>query len=290
MPSFLSFCFLHLSCLFAYSLFSISVSDLISHPTNKAWTQHFEPTQNLFRQTTADATGRNTEDDVLRGAQLAVHPNVRNWLQDTEADVELFFHTEVSNAVLAKWNGYPLVTQPSHARNPASGMAADEMVDAIYTVDVQNNVGTARTVITIGEMKRNIIAPRTWQNGNLYGNREQLRLSQELAPHVYCFDGDTLLLQLQAKRPSDIASVPGTGFRRLQRMYAVQGLTVGGFSVVDRRFFDSRPMWDDDGAKTFIQLASYERIVDPRTRCLKWRTPNDPTGVNDVWETWWFWN
>ncbi|KAK3373652.1 hypothetical protein B0T24DRAFT_271170 [Lasiosphaeria ovina] len=295
--------------------------------TNKAWTSPYHVIQNLMIRTQLDGDGRTNgdfttfktfDDDALRSQQYAVSPNMRSWIFDSEADCELFFHTEVSNVVLAGWRSYPLVRQTSHMKPLGSNNA--ESVDATYLAGPGDNM----TVIVIGEMKKNLIDARSWQSGNIMGNSPQEKLSKELrayahkyqTPQVYCFDGETLLLlQFRASKAADILShtvkvdcwvfprektnVPlryalymllSQGFRRFQTMNALPGpLSVGGFESVERRFFDGRPIWRDMYShKTLDHPGGYNRSVDA-DGAVKWTDPNDLAGASVVYETLPFW-
>jgi hypothetical protein len=111
---------------------------LQEHPTNpvhnpkyvtqsdKAWAQRYPAIRNLTVHTTIDednCTTANfdraflpldTDDTILRVSVEARRPNDRSWRLECEADCELWFHTEISNVVLAAWNQYPRVTQSSN--------------------------------------------------------------------------------------------------------------------------------------------------------------------------------
>jgi len=94
---------------------------------------------------------------------------------DCEADCELWFHTEVSNVVLAGWDRYRQVTQASQTKLPRTENIPEE-VDATYSI----KYGNERTVIAIGEMKRNLIQAAAWQAGNVLQVAGQKMLSREL--------------------------------------------------------------------------------------------------------------
>ncbi|KAK4152614.1 hypothetical protein C8A00DRAFT_16102 [Chaetomidium leptoderma] len=294
--------------------------------TDKAWARAYHPIRNLVvhtrvgqdRQTYSsfDAAFHSwDEDDTLRMACAAAPPNQRAWRLETEADCELWFHTEISNIVLAAWNEYRGVTQSSHIKPPRTDRIPEE-VDSTYTVKVRNE----RTVLAIGEMKRNLVENVRWQQGSLGGSMGQVKLSQELrgyadkyqCPHVFCFDGKTLvLLQFRANRledireehcpvdcwvfPRDSSTIPlryalymllVQGFRRFQGAYA-QPLTVGGLAPQSRQFFDGLPVWTSaDGDPVLEHPGGYQRSVDPDSGALRWTHPeNDDL----VWETEAFW-
>jgi hypothetical protein len=108
---------------------------LSEHPTNyvyntdyvtqsdKAWARDYCPNHNLLVHTSIDRDGlthadfetpflpRDHDDDLRLGAS-ALPPNQRAWHLQSDADCELWFHSEISNIVLAAWNQYPAVTQP----------------------------------------------------------------------------------------------------------------------------------------------------------------------------------
>jgi hypothetical protein len=133
--------------------------------TDKAWARSYRPIQNLMVHTFVDNNGySNTlfdrgfhpwyEDDDLRLGSTAVAPNRRTWRLESEADCELWFHTEISNITFAAWSDYRAVTQSSHIKPPREDSISEE-VDSTYTVKYQNR----RTVLAVGEIKLNLIDP-----------------------------------------------------------------------------------------------------------------------------------
>lgn len=92
---------------------------------------------------------------------------------ESEADCELWFHSEISNVVLT--SQFPVVTQSSHIKPPRVDNISEE-IDAVYSVKFNQ----VRTVLAKGEMKRNLIQAHFWQYGNISLNRVQKRLLQEL--------------------------------------------------------------------------------------------------------------
>lgn len=93
--------------------------------SNKEWARRFHPLRNLIVHTQVGPDGlvyanwdraflASCGDDTLRMGEPATHPNPCLWHFETEADCELWFHTEVSNVVLAAWTQYGRVTQTSH--------------------------------------------------------------------------------------------------------------------------------------------------------------------------------
>jgi len=105
----------------------------------------------------------------------ARRPNDRAWRLESEADCELWFHAEISNVVLTAWNHYPRVTQSSQIKPPRENSISEE-VDSMYCV----KDGQTKTVLTIGEMKRNLIQRMYWQAGNISRSSSQEKLSKEL--------------------------------------------------------------------------------------------------------------
>ncbi|KAK0655405.1 hypothetical protein B0T16DRAFT_451094 [Cercophora newfieldiana] len=294
----------------------ITVDRLLQeHPTNpvhnpkyvtqsdKAWAQRYPAIRNLI----------DSDDTILRASVEARRPNDRPWRLECEADCELWFHTEISNVVLAAWNQYPRVTQSSHIKPPRENNISEE-VDSMYCV----KDGQTKTVLAIGEMKRNLIKPRYWQAGNISSSSNQEKLSKELrgyaakyrCPQVYCFDGETLLLlQFQATREADIEDancrvdcwvIPREnsyttfrealyrllvqGFRRLQGNRAQQHPTLGSFTSPLRQFYNGRPAWrTGDGRLSAEHPEGYYRVVDVYTGAMKWVHEEDPDFA--VWET-----
>jgi len=179
-----------------------TVSDLLStHPenevynpefvtqSNKAWAQSFSWIRNLTVHTWIEdelaytdfkAFIQQHDDDTLRLSELAVHPNRRKWRLETEADCELWFHSEVSNIVLAAWSQYPSVTQTSQTKPPTTDVSIPESVDSTYSMKFQKD----KKVLAIGEMKRNLINPDLWQQGDISSNEGQKKLSRELRGYV----------------------------------------------------------------------------------------------------------
>jgi hypothetical protein len=153
--------------------------------TNKAWAQVYEPIRNLSVHSTVDQEGtfHATFDPVLlaldedeeerRFHEPAHPPNDRFWRLETEADAEHWWHTEISDIVLAAWARYPQIVQTCHTA-PLRTVNISETVDSTYGI----YVGNQRYPVAIGEMKRNLINKREWQSGNL-GSAQQ-KLAREL--------------------------------------------------------------------------------------------------------------
>ncbi|KAH6622675.1 hypothetical protein F5144DRAFT_336230 [Chaetomium tenue] len=294
--------------------------------TDKPWARAYPPIENLLVHSSVLGDGNTYanfepamlplyDDDVIRLASPAVPPNQRVWRLDTEADCELWFHTEISNVVLAAWNECREITQSSHIKPPSVDRISEE-VDSTYTVKLNMD----RTVLVIGEMKRNLLRNDWWQKGDLGSAPGQAKLSKELrgyadksqCPQVFCFDGATLLLlQFRANRPEDIKdarrpvdcwALPTSsskaplryalyrllvqGFRRFQGMCAMP-ISVGGLTPLGRQFFNGLPVWKSevDGAEVAVvdHPGGYQRSVDAESGAVKWTHPDDADDV--VWET-----
>ncbi|KAK0640842.1 hypothetical protein B0T16DRAFT_514790 [Cercophora newfieldiana] len=310
---------------------------LQEHPTNpvhnpqyvtgsdKNWAQRYPAISNLIVHTTIDGNNctranfdqaflpLDGDDTMLRTTVEARRPNERAWRLESEADCELWFHTEISNVVLSAWNQFPPVTQCSHIKPPREDSIAEE-VDTMYCV----KDGGVKTVIAIGEMKRNLINSELWQIGDISSSSRQEKLSKELrgyavkyqCPQVYCFDGETLLLlQFQATREADIADancrvdcwvIPREnsyitfrealyrllvqGLRRLQGNRAQQHPTLGSFTSPLRQFYNGRPAWrTSNGRLSAEPPEGYYRVVDVYTGVMKWVHEQDSDFV--LWET-----
>lgn len=176
---------------------SSSVATLIGqHPSNpcqethlasgssKAWTKSYPPITNLIvhskmqgdQATQADfrAFHPEYEDDSLRLQERGNAPNERSYRLNTEEDRVTWFHTEVSNIVLAAFSRYPRVLQTSHDK-PISESRDDHTVDVAYSV----YSGKTRKHVAIGEFKRGLIVPGEWRRGKL-DTTPQKSLSKEL--------------------------------------------------------------------------------------------------------------
>lgn len=86
--------------------------------TSKNWITHYPPIRKINVHTYVNANGGISadydraflevyEDDELRMQELAYPPNYRKWRMAYEEDGINWFHTEVSNVVLAAWARYP---------------------------------------------------------------------------------------------------------------------------------------------------------------------------------------
>ncbi|KAK5999037.1 hypothetical protein PT974_01424 [Cladobotryum mycophilum] len=283
-------------------------------PSNKDWaTTNYHPTRCLIVHSTIDPTEGTYDadlsilwspgdDDNLRLQEPAFPPNKRNWHCRTEADWENWFHTEVSNIVLAAWSRYPVVTQYSHQKSLSEQFKLDEEVDLIYT----DRDDSGRIPIIIGEMKRGTIIDFEWQNAQL--STGQRRLSQELrgyahkygCPLIFCFDGETLLLLrfrafdiLDIKREdlevdtwvirrqdcklplrNALYTFLHHGFRRYQGLLAPP-LVIGGLQPLYRRWYDGKPIWgraDGSESETPPVPGDYSHVMEANG-AIKWLVP-----------------
>lgn len=113
------------------------------------------------------------DDEEKRMSEVGQPPNPRHWRLETEADIEHWWHTEVSDVVLAAWQRYPAIVQTAHTA-PLGDISIPENVDSTYAM----YLGGSRAPVIIGEMKRNLIRVDMWSKGQL--NEAQQRLAQEL--------------------------------------------------------------------------------------------------------------
>ncbi|KYK60910.1 hypothetical protein DCS_02050 [Drechmeria coniospora] len=153
--------------------------------TNKKWAEQYHFIKNIITHTRVENGCAVADfqaaflppyaDDALRMSAPAVSPNERQWRLQTEADCELWFHSEISNVVLAAWSQYPALTQTSHSK-PMGDKAVAEEIDATYAFRSRHH----KVALAIGEMKRNLINPGPWQRGNISMDMTQKRLSKEL--------------------------------------------------------------------------------------------------------------
>jgi len=248
-------------------------------------------------------------DEEKRASEPARSPNERYWRLETESDVEHWWHTEVSDIVMAAWARYPTIVQTCHTK-PLSDITISENVDSTYGV----YIGNQRYPVAIGEMKRNLINGKDWQTNSL--RDAQQKLARELrgyadkyqCPQVFCWDGQFLLvLQFRARKPEHIRNadcpidcwvipVEGStctlryafyrlmvqGLRRCQAIVAAKPLSVGSLKEHGREFFTGRPIWKVNGQSSTNHPENYVRAVDGTTGGLFW----SHTMVEDaVWET-----
>ncbi|KAJ4307647.1 hypothetical protein N0V84_012591 [Fusarium piperis] len=293
----------------------------ITSYTGKTWAKSYAPVQRYRLHTTVDAQNMThanfdhgflplMDDEEKRMSEVGYPPNARHWRFETEADIEHWWHTEVSDVVLAAWHRYPTVVPTDHT-NPLGDVNIPQNVDSTYAMYIDGS----RAPVIIGEMKRNLIRAREWNRGEL-GN-PQLALSQELrgyadkyrCPQIFCWDGQVLLiLQFRAQTARQIRDencevdcwvLPlGTtyctfryalyrlmvqGLRRCQTGAAVPGpLAVGGLTATGREFFTGQPTWTYNGQSSSTHPGGYYRAIDKETGALIWVHAQDPQWV---WET-----
>lgn len=153
--------------------------------SRKDWTKSIFPINSLQVHTSQTPTGTiadfsafldEFEDDDLRFNEPAYPPNFRNWRFSSEEDGVNWFHTEVSNIVLAAWGRYPQILQASHEKSFI--INDDKTVDIAYSLAHKNQ----KYHVAIGEFKRGLIDFDQWSSGNLF--KTQAALSQELRGYV----------------------------------------------------------------------------------------------------------
>lgn len=88
----------------------------------------------------------------------------------------VWFHTEVSNIVLAAWHRQPVVLQTCQSKPPSDTEQIPEMVDMVYALADSR---LKKRPLAIGEWKRNLIMFSAWQAGKV-GAAGQTKLSREL--------------------------------------------------------------------------------------------------------------
>ncbi|SPQ21176.1 a505a8da-e047-4946-99ab-bbf81f681c51 [Thermothielavioides terrestris] len=253
--------------------------------TDKKWAKEFHPITRLIGHTTLGADGETVyanfdamapplADDDFRVAKHAFPPNERRWRLETEEDCGVWFHTEVSNIVLPAWNDRPAVLQTCQSKPASTTKSIKENVDMIYALADSH---LQKRPLVIGEWKRNIIRSKAWLAGNIGTAGTQVNLSRELlkysCPHVFCFDGQyLLLLQFRAATKEDLKRqdcevdcwvIPrintaegctlryafyrflAQGFRRCQGLSG--GRTpVNGFAPHSREWFSGIPIFQDE--------------------------------------------
>ena len=302
--------------------------------TNKEWARGYHPIKKIVTHTEVDNGGIThadfekvflplADDEYLRMGEPAFAPNIRKWRFETEADIEHWFGTEISNVVLAAWARYPSILQSSHMK-PISEVAIAENVDVMYSV----RIGNQRFPLAVGEIKRNIINKdlRYWQRAADLSvvKGPQMKLSQELrgyadkyqCPQVFCFDGEVLLLlQFRASQPETIKDddcqvdcwvLPRTssfctlryglyrlllqGWKRCQVMSALagapDGLIVGGLRPESREFYTGRPIWRVDGLRYASHPGGYSRSVDAVSGALKWKHEEHAGEIEELGPLW----
>lgn len=326
-------------------------SDMLwQHPTNytyqthmesgsdKKWSKTFPPIATLNVHTRSlgpnhsnaiearveDTLLPEMEDDAVRFAQPVYPPNPRQWRLCMEEDAINWFHTEISNPVLALFTTYPNLLQASHDKPIDLEVSHNETVDIGYSVSLMGQPANRRHLV-IGEFKRCLITAAQWQAGKLTG--AQRNFSQELrgyaykyaCPQILSFDGETLLmLQFRAAKVADIkdancpvdcwviprANAGGTplryalyrflvqGFRRCQGCTANAALQLNGVTARRRYFFNGVPVWKIDGTET-DRPWGYQRRLHRDTGAFYWADSAGNALMDDngaiVWDTLAFW-
>ncbi|KAK5998643.1 hypothetical protein PT974_01024 [Cladobotryum mycophilum] len=291
----------------------------ITSYTNKTWAQGFKSITNFCKGTRVDpntgifhsnfdhAPHPLDNDDEKRLKEPAAFPNLRSWRLETEADIEHWWHTEISDPVLSAWAKYPRLQQTCHTQ-PLSNISIAENIDATYAM----YMGNLRVPVVIGEIKRNLIDQDVWQSGAL--TEAQTKLARELrgyavkyeCPQVFCWDGRTLLLlQFRAQMasqmlaedcPVDCWVIPinnsnctfryalyrllAQGFRRCQTISAPLP-TVAGLTASDREFYTGRPIWTVYGVHSLDHPLGHFRRADAESGALGWRNHDGDV----TWET-----
>ncbi len=161
--------------------------------SNKAWTKAYPPITNMrvhtqvLREWTdergdecwtvkADFDGPflpEYDDDHMRFGERVYPPSYRKWRLSSEKDGHLWFHTEVSNIVLAAWANYPNIFDAAEEK-PHSDENSKETVDTGYSIKHQRH----SLHLAVGEFKRGLLDFQQWQTGRLKGSN--LAFSQEL--------------------------------------------------------------------------------------------------------------
>lgn len=176
----------------AYDVIAQNSANAIKNPdysssTDKAWAQGYHSITNFNVLTTLgqdsilhsnlDTLLPLCDDDRTRLGEPAGFPNERYWRLETEADIENWWHTEVSNPVLSAWKRYPCIVQTSHTK-PLTESNIAENIDCTYAM----YMGKMRTAVIIGEIKRNLIDEPQWLTGSL--REAQKKLARELRGYV----------------------------------------------------------------------------------------------------------
>ncbi len=161
--------------------------------SNKPWTKAFPPITNMKVHTQVidqlrDEQGRlryivkadfdgpflpEYDDDQIRFDQPAYPTNYRKWRLASEKDGHLWFHTEVSNIVLAAFAHHPNIMDAAEEK-ALTEETSNVTVDLGYSVKFNDH----SRHLAIGEFKRGLLDFRIWQSGKLTG--KQVAFSQEL--------------------------------------------------------------------------------------------------------------
>lgn len=164
-------------------------SNFIANPnitsyTGKTWVKSYAPIRRYRLDTAIDETGMThadfdaaflplMNDEEKRMSDVGHPPNSRHWRFETEADIEHWWHTEVSDVVLAAWHRYPTIVPTDHTNTPGD-VNVPQSVDSTYAMYIQGE----RAPVIIGEMKRNLIQANEWIRGD--PGEPQRVLSREL--------------------------------------------------------------------------------------------------------------
>ncbi|KAJ2893603.1 hypothetical protein MKZ38_008426 [Zalerion maritima] len=298
---------------------------LEQHPTNpvgetgytssshKNWARDFASINKLYVHSFL-------KDDGGVGAKFENAFLDLEWRLAYEEDGINWFHTEVSNIVLAAWARYPAVIQTSHEK-PLTKTQVSESVNIAYSVRRDNS----RLHIAIGEFKRCLLVPHEWQQGTL--RPPQQGFSRELrgyaylyrCPQIFCFDNSTfLMLQFRATTAESIRDpdcavdcwvFPRDNFNGLPLRWALYRLLVQGFrrcqgiwsltpslynTISDRReFYNGRPLWRI-GGQLYNKPWGHCRRVDPFYGAFYWTDaegcePQVDVAGDKIWDTLGFW-
>jgi hypothetical protein len=74
------------------------------------------------------------QDDILRLNEPVYSPNYRRWCLQSEEDGLVWFHTEISNVVLAAWARYPDLLQVSREKPLSETVSENQVVDVAYSI------------------------------------------------------------------------------------------------------------------------------------------------------------
>lgn len=121
-------------------------------------------------------------DDAKR-LGLPVHPvNYRTWRFQAERDGLLWFHSEISNIVLAAWAKHPNMLQVAEEKS-LTGEPHKEIIDVGYSTRRDRK----RVHMAIGEFKRGLLNFDAWQNNRIKGKASQAAFSKELRGYVHIY-------------------------------------------------------------------------------------------------------
>ncbi|POR36347.1 Uncharacterized protein TPAR_03458 [Tolypocladium paradoxum] len=298
--------------------------------SSKEWTRSYAPITNLIIHTIVQgpqavqanfsAFHDEYDDDSLRLHEPAYPPNYKRCRLNSEEDGIQWFHTEVSNIVLAGFARYPELILASHEKS-FSEHRRDHTVDVAYSVAHAGR----RKHVAIGEFKRGLIVGDQWQSGTLRSSQESL--SRELrayahiyaCPQIFCFDNYAfLVLQFRAREPDKIKDpkcevdcwvIPRENLYGCTLRYAFYRLLVQGFrrcqgeTALDvalheqrpfrREFYSGKPVWKIDGS-SYYKPWNYQRVVHGPSGAFYWAHPGGSNPIldangNTIWDTEAFW-